>query len=240
MNSRETFTDLAIRAALMVAVYVVFAALLPSYHTVRGAAALLDGGVLIGLTALGIGITMIAGEFDLSVGSLAAVIGVLTVNLIIAGMSIVPAIAIAVAVACAFGALQGFVIAVTGINSLVFTIGTLIGLRGFALIISGENSVTIPIPRLGETDFLAQRVPWSAVATQHPDVRGLFRRAPVPPLHRVGTRDLRHRRGPGGGSSRGRVHHPSHGDFLCAFWDIGRSGGSRFVGSTRQRDAAGI
>ena len=40
MNSRETFTDLAIRAALMVAVYVVFAAMLPSYHTVRGAAAL--------------------------------------------------------------------------------------------------------------------------------------------------------------------------------------------------------
>ena len=37
MNSRETFTDLAIRAALMVAVYVVFAAMLPSYHTVRGA-----------------------------------------------------------------------------------------------------------------------------------------------------------------------------------------------------------
>ena len=98
MNSRETFTDLAVRAALMVAVYVVFAAMLPSYHTVRGAAALLDGGVLIGLTALGIGITMIAGEFDLSVGSLAAVIGVLTVNLIIAGMSVIPAIAIAVAV----------------------------------------------------------------------------------------------------------------------------------------------
>ena len=158
MSSRETLTDLAIRAAVMVAVYAVFAAMLPSYHTVRGAAALLDGGVLIGLTALGIGITMIAGEFDLSVGSLAAVIGVLTVNLIIAGMSIVPAIGIGVAVACAFGALQGFVIAATGINSLVFTIGTLIGLRGFAMIISNENSVTIPIPRLDETDFFAQRV----------------------------------------------------------------------------------
>ena len=153
MSSRETVTDLAIRATFMVAVYVIFALMLPSYHTARGAAALLDGGVLIGLTALGIGITMIAGEFDLSVGSLAAVIGVLTVNLIIAGVSIIPAIAIGVVVAGAFGALQGFVIAVSGINSLVFTIGTLIGLRGFAMIISNENSVTIPIPRLGETDF---------------------------------------------------------------------------------------
>jgi ribose transport system permease protein len=157
MNSRETFNDLAIRAIFMVAVYVVFAAMLPSYHTLRGGAALLDGAVLIGLTALGIGITMIAGEFDLSVGSLAAVIGVFTINLIVAGMSVVPAIAIGVLAAAVFGALQGFVIALTGINSLVFTIGTLIGLRGFALIISNENSVTIPIPRLGETDVLGER-----------------------------------------------------------------------------------
>ena len=240
MNSRETFTDLAIRAALMVAVYVVFAAMLPSYHTVRGAAALLDGGVLIGLTALGIGITMIAGEFDLSVGSLAAVIGVLTVNLIIAGMSIVPAIAIAVAVACAFGALQGFVIAVTGINSLVFTIGTLIGLRGFAMIISKENSVTIPIPRLGETDFFAQRFLESVVADQRPHVRCLLRRSSVPSLHRVGARDLRDRRRSGGGSSRRCLDHPPDGDCLCALWDARRSGGSRFVGSPGQRNATGI
>jgi ribose transport system permease protein len=157
VKSRETFNDVTIRAIFMVAVYVVFAAMLPSYHTLRGAAALLDGAVLIGLTALGIGITMIAGEFDLSVGSLAAVIGVFTINLIVAGMNVAPAIAIGVLAAAVFGALQGFVIAVTGINSLVFTIGTLIGLRGFALIISNENSVTVPIPRLGETDFLAER-----------------------------------------------------------------------------------
>jgi simple sugar transport system permease protein/ribose transport system permease protein len=59
-----------------------------------------------------------------------------------------------VAVAAAVGALQGLIIALTGINSLVFTIGTLIGLRGLALVISNENSVTVPIERLGETDFI--------------------------------------------------------------------------------------
>jgi ribose transport system permease protein len=158
MNRRETIADLAVRALFMVAVYVVFASMLPSYSTVPGIAALLDGAVLIGLVAVGIGVTMIAGEFDLSVGSLAAVIGVLTINLIGTGMTILPAVAIAVAAAGAFGAVQGLVIAITGINSLVFTIGTLIGLRGFALIISGENSVTIPIPRIAETDFLAERI----------------------------------------------------------------------------------
>jgi len=158
MNRRETLADLAIRLVFMAVVYVIFASMLPSYHTISGIAALLDGAVLIGLVAVGIGVTMLAAEFDLSVGSLAAVIGVLAVNMIDGGMSIAPAVVIAVVAAGIFGGLQGLLIAVTGINSLVFTIGTLIGLRGFALIISNENSVTIPIPRLAETDWLAQRV----------------------------------------------------------------------------------
>lgn len=158
MNRRETIADLAIRAVFMAIVYVIFASMLPSYHTTSGIAALLDGAVLIGLVAVGIGVTMLAAEFDLSVGSLAAVIGVLAINMIATGMSIAPAVVIAVAAAGVFGGLQGLLIAVTGINSLVFTIGTLIALRGFALIISDENSVTIPIPRLAETDWLAQRL----------------------------------------------------------------------------------
>jgi len=157
MSRKETIADLAIRAVFMAIVYIAFASLLPSYHTVNGLAALFDGAVLIGLVAVGLGVTMLAAEFDLSVGSLAAVIGVLAINLIAGGMGIPLALVIAVAAAVVYGGLQGLVIAVTGINSLVFTIGTLIGLRGFALIISNENSVTIPIPRLAETDVFAER-----------------------------------------------------------------------------------
>jgi ribose/xylose/arabinose/galactoside ABC-type transport system permease subunit len=158
MSRREVVVDLAVRAAFMIVVYVIFASLLPSYHTVRGIAALLDGAVLIGLVAVGVGVTMIAGEFDLSVGSLAAVIGVLAVNLIVDGVAVLPAILIAVVVAGCVGAVQGLIIAATGINSLVFTIGTLIGLRGLALIISNENTVTVPIERLGEVDFISARI----------------------------------------------------------------------------------
>jgi ribose/xylose/arabinose/galactoside ABC-type transport system permease subunit len=158
MSRREVVVDLAVRAAFMIIVYVIFASLLPSYHTVRGIAALLDGAVLIGLVAVGVGVTMIAGEFDLSVGSLAAVIGVLAVNLIVDGVAVLPAILIAVVVAGCVGAIQGLIIAATGINSLVFTIGTLIGLRGLALIISNENTVTVPIERLSEVDFISARI----------------------------------------------------------------------------------
>lgn len=157
MTRSEGRTDLLIRGVFMVLVYVAFAALLPTYHSINGVAVLLDGAVLIGLASVGIGVTMVAGEFDLSVGSLAAVVGILVTNIVVAGSGIVPAMAVGVAVAAAVGALQGLVIALTGINSLVFTIGTLIGLRGLALVISNENSVTVPIERLGETDILSVR-----------------------------------------------------------------------------------
>ena len=131
------------------------------------------------------------------------------------GMGIAPAVLIAVAAAGVFGGLQGLLIAVTGINSLVFTIGTLIGLRGFALIISNENSVTMPIPRLGETDWLAQRVLGRPFAAEHHHVRGVHPCRPLSPLHGVGPRDLcdrrRARRRPGRRESRssGRWSLPS-------------------------------
>jgi ribose transport system permease protein len=155
MSGRETLIDLGVRAAFMVTIYVVFALQLPNYHTVTGIAALLDGAVLIGIVSIGVGISMIAGEFDLSVGSLAALTGVIAIQII--GIGVLPSLIISVLFAAIIGALQGLVIGSLGINSLVFTIGSLIGLRGVALIISHENSVSMPIDQLGETDFFTER-----------------------------------------------------------------------------------
>jgi ribose transport system permease protein len=148
--------DLGVRAAFMLLIYLVFALQLPNYHTASGIAALLDGAVLIGTVSVGVGITMLAGEFDLSVGSLAAVTGVLVIEIVSIG--ILPSLILGVVFAAMIGAFQGLVIGALGINSLVFTIGSLIGLRGAALIIARENSVTIPIEQLSDTDFFTEPV----------------------------------------------------------------------------------
>ncbi len=155
MNKREMMIDLGVRAAFMVIIYIVFAIQLPNYHTFSGIAALLDGAVLIGVVSVGVGISMIAGEFDLSVGSLAALTGVIAIQII--GIGVFPSLIVAVLFAAVIGAFQGLVIGVLGINSLVFTIGSLIGLRGVALIISHENSVSMPIDQLSETDIFTER-----------------------------------------------------------------------------------
>ncbi|MBV9244467.1 MAG: ABC transporter permease [Methylobacteriaceae bacterium] len=156
MNQHAPWLDLGIRAGFMVAVYCIFAAQIPNYYSLNGLAALLDGAVLTGVIAAGIGTTMLAGEFDLSVGSMAAVAGVVTIKIF--GLGVLPAIAAATAIAGVLGALQGLLIGSLGINSLVFTIGTLIALRGIALILSGENTVTVPIEQLSDIDVLTERV----------------------------------------------------------------------------------
>jgi ribose/xylose/arabinose/galactoside ABC-type transport system permease subunit len=155
MSRRDTLRDLGGRAAFMLLIYLVFASQLPNYHTATGIAALLDGAVLIGTVSIGVGISMIAGEFDLSVGSLAAVTGIIVIQIV--GIGVFPSMIVGVLFAAAVGALQGLTIGLLGINSLVFTIGSLIGLRGVALVISGENSVTMPIDSLDETDFFTNR-----------------------------------------------------------------------------------
>jgi ribose transport system permease protein len=155
MSRHETRVDLCVRVMFMAAIYLLFALQLPNYHSAAGIAALLDGAVLIGTVSVGVGITMLAGEFDLSVGSLAALTGVIVIEL--AGIGIFSTLLVGVVFATVVGALQGMAIGLLGINSLVFTIGTLIGLRGVALVVSKENSVTLPIAQLSDTDFFTER-----------------------------------------------------------------------------------
>jgi ribose/xylose/arabinose/galactoside ABC-type transport system permease subunit len=138
----------------MAVIYLVFALQLPNYHTSNGIAALLDGAVLIGIVSVGVGVTMIAGEFDLSVGSLAALTGVVALEII--GIGVLPALVAGVLFAAAVGAIQGLLIGVLGINSLVFTIGTLIGLRGLAMVVAHEQTITMPIEQLPDVDILTQ------------------------------------------------------------------------------------
>lgn len=151
----ETRSNLA-RVTLMVVVYLIFAAQIPSYYSVPGMAALLDGAVLAGIIAIGVGLTMIAGEMDLSVGSMAAFAGILSIKFYAFGM--IPALLMVVVVCAIIGAVQGYCIYRLNISSMVFTIGTLIALRGLTLVVSGEKTALIPFENIAETDILSAKL----------------------------------------------------------------------------------
>jgi ribose/xylose/arabinose/galactoside ABC-type transport system permease subunit len=148
--------DLLSRVALALAVYAFFAATDSQYRAFAQLYPLLNGFALVGLVALGLGVTMIAGELDLSVGSMAAVAGIIAVYA--SDWGVVPCLVVAVAAAAAFGAAQGFAIALLRINSLVFTIGTLIALRGFAFVISHEQSVLVNLDNLSISDSITRKL----------------------------------------------------------------------------------
>jgi len=117
----------------------------------------LDNFGLLGLLALGIGVTMIAGELDLSIASMAALMGVIAVKA--QGAGLYGALVIATTAGVALGAAQGFAIARLRINSVVFTIGTLILFRGFALLFSDQpiplNDPFQGLPLLNRTGVLS-------------------------------------------------------------------------------------
>jgi ribose/xylose/arabinose/galactoside ABC-type transport system permease subunit len=128
---------------VLVVTWVAMAWISPSFRGEGSVYAVLENLPLLGLIALAISVTMIAGELDLSVGSMAAMAGVLGVEA--AGHGLVQCISWAVAICVVVGAVQGLIIAWTGINSLVFTIGTLILLRGVTYLLSGGPNGQAPV-----------------------------------------------------------------------------------------------
>ena len=130
------------RLALFVGVFVVFAISDRRFAAPNNIFTIFEGFAWLGLAALAVGLTIIAGELDLSVGSVAAVAGIIAV-LVVEDIGLVAAVVVATLLGLVFGAAQGYLIHRLKIHSLVFTLGTLIGLRGLAFMISGENTVVM-------------------------------------------------------------------------------------------------
>ncbi|MDH6533272.1 ribose transport system permease protein [Aurantimicrobium minutum] len=108
----------------------------------------------LGVVAAGLAVTMIAGEFDLSIASMAAFSGALTI--VLSPIGLVPALIISIIVGTALGALQGWAIAKLGINSLVFTIGTLILFRGLTWVVT--NGVSVRVSDVTATDVFRDKI----------------------------------------------------------------------------------
>jgi ribose transport system permease protein len=121
------------------------------------AANLLTDAAGVGIIACAMTFVIIAGGFDLSVGSTAAVCGVVAVLLtqMLAGSAPTVAIPLAIlgtlATGAILGAVNGALIAYVGVNPFVVTLSTMFVFRGIGLVLThgGQSQV---VPRgLGET-----------------------------------------------------------------------------------------
>lgn len=93
-----------------------------------------------GILATGMMILMVGGAFDLSVGAIASMIGVVTGWLMQrAGLPAPIAITAGLLAAAAAGFLNGFIVAKVRVNALIATLGTMGIFQGIALLVGGPG-----------------------------------------------------------------------------------------------------
>jgi ribose/xylose/arabinose/galactoside ABC-type transport system permease subunit len=115
-----------------------------------------------GLLAIGMMVLMIAGAFDLSVGAMASMIGVITGWLMKhAGWPVPVAVLAGLAVAAACGAANGVIVARLRVNALITTLGTMGIFQGIALLIGGPGITFLPdsFSRIGQAQRWGVQAP---------------------------------------------------------------------------------
>lgn len=110
-----------------------------SFRSADGLAAILNAAAPLGILAIAVALLMIAGEFDLSVGSIIGLAG-MTILLLTRhyGWSLWPAVTATFVLCTAIGLANGYLVVRTRLPSFLVTLGTLFVLRG----------LTIAVPRL--------------------------------------------------------------------------------------------
>ena len=134
----------------------------------RGIANWLDVAAQVGILGAAVTLLMIAGEFDLSVGSMIGAAGmVIAIGMDVYGLPPFLAVAAAFAFALAVGFFNGWLVTKTALPSFIVTLGMLFLLRGVTI---GLTRLSTPITYI--SDPLRSdpfRCPGSLSATNQPD-----------------------------------------------------------------------
>ena len=124
-----------------VCVFLFFAFTAPNFLTAEAAASILTKQSVLGIITVGITFLMISGEFDLSVGSILGVSGIIFGQILLDGGSVIIAALAAVAAGAVLGLINGVILVVTRIPSFIVTLGTLLAYRAIALTATGETGI---------------------------------------------------------------------------------------------------
>jgi ribose/xylose/arabinose/galactoside ABC-type transport system permease subunit len=148
---------------LTVVVIVVFSILYPySFRSWDNLNAILRNLAFEGLLATGMMLLLISGGFDLSVGAMASMIGVITGWLMKeAGWPVPAAVLAGLTTAAAGGAVNGLIVARLRVNALITTLGTMGIFQGIALLIGGPGITFLPdsFSRVGRAAPLGIQAP---------------------------------------------------------------------------------
>ncbi|WP_158804666.1 MULTISPECIES: ABC transporter permease [unclassified Acidisoma] len=145
-----------LRIILSIVLLVAGSILIDGFATTATLASITENVGLIGLVAAGLMLTMVVGQLDIAVASVAAVSGIIA---LLAGQnSLLLGIVAALAAAGVYGGVIGWIIARTGVSSLVLTVCMLIGLRGLALVLVPQAPAILSDDLFWVSDGLVARI----------------------------------------------------------------------------------
>ena len=148
MNTEKKFRipisgDKLVLLAANIAVFILFTALNKNFLTVANMINILIVASLVGLVAVGHTYLIIAGQNDLSPGSLAAFSGVMAALLVSKGIPFIPAVFLTIACGVLVGLFNAFMVNKIHLEAFIATLVTQSIIRGFAYIICGGKPVSV-------------------------------------------------------------------------------------------------
>lgn len=154
---------------LLVLVFVILAFSQPAFTTTTNLQNLLTAVSVLWIVAMGMTFVLLTGGADLSVGAVAALVGIFLAKLVATGMNAGLAIAITLAFGAAVGALvNGLLIGRFGVSFFVVTLASMIALTGVVNLWSGTQSLPVnstSITNLAVDKFLGLSGPvWIMIA----------------------------------------------------------------------------
>lgn len=156
--------EFAIRGRLLimlVATLTVGTVLTPAFLTASTAGISLNEASVLGIIAVGLTVLVLAGQLDLSSGSVLAVSGIIAVSL---QDSMNPWLAalLGVLAGSAVGLVNGLLVVALGINSIIATLASMLAVRAVAHMITDSQPISAPDPTFG----LDLGLPWVWELTQ--------------------------------------------------------------------------
>ena len=136
------------KQGLVVALFLVilfFSVTTDSFFTYKNLSLVLRQVSILGIIACGMTFVIIAGNFDLSVGSLTSLTTVVVISLH-DKIGPIPAILIAIVVGLLSGSIAGYLVGYQKLNSLIITLGFLVAIQAVTLIYTGGKYSRIVNP----------------------------------------------------------------------------------------------
>lgn len=125
---------------------IIFATLNSSFLTLKNFLSVFEQNATVAIVAVGVTFTIIAGQFDMSTGSVVALGGVILAIIFNLTQNMFLAISGALGLCLLCGLFNGILLSYVGINSVIVTLAAMIWARGIALGITGGDSVSFESP----------------------------------------------------------------------------------------------